>query len=396
MASPQDVVVVGSGLAGYGVLRELRKLAPDAKLTLVTLDDGHFYSKPGLSTAFAKGKIADTLVTTPAAKMAAQLRLDLRAGRAAEAIDRESKMVLTTGGAIRYDSLILALGADPVRPPLAGDAAHRALAVNNLDHYREFRENLPNGARVLIMGGGLVGTEFANDLVAAGYKPIVVDMLGHPLAQLVPAGVGEMVRAALETKGVAWHLGRKVVSIDKIDSILGREKGIRASLDDGTLIEADAVLSAVGLRPHTLIAEEAGLEVGRGIKVAQTGQTSDPDIYAIGDCAEYPQGLAAYVTPIMAAARAIAASVLGTPTDIRFPTLSVQVKTTAYPIVLLPAPIGVEGAWQKTADDERGLKYLFHDAEGLVRGYVLTRDWCQDRMDMDRFVTEQSSEAAAA
>src|SRR3546814_1983076 len=72
------IVVVGSGLAGYGVLRELRKLAPDARLTLVTLDDGHFYSKPALSTALAKGKVADTLVTTPAAKMVAQLRLDLR------------------------------------------------------------------------------------------------------------------------------------------------------------------------------------------------------------------------------------------------------------------------------------------------------------------------------
>lgn len=396
MASPLDVVVIGSGLAGYGVLRELRKLAPDARLTLVTLDDGHFYSKPALSTAFAKGKVADTLVTTPAAKMTAQLKIDLRAGREAEAIDREGRVVLTTGGPIPYDRLILALGADPVRPAISGDAAHRALAVNNLDHYREFRENLPDGARVLVMGGGLVGTEFANDLVAAGYKPVVVDMLGHPLAQLVPAGVGDMVRAALEAQGVEWRLGRKVVAIDKADSPRGRDKGFRVELDDRTVIEADAVLSAVGLRPHTRLAEEAGLEIGRGIKVDQTGQTSDPHIFAIGDCAEYPQGLAAYVTPIMAAARAIAASVLGTPTEIRFPPLSVQVKTTAYPIVLLPAPAGVEGVWKKAADDERGLKYLFHDSDGRVRGYVLTRDRCQERMEMDRSLIEQLNEAAAA
>jgi rubredoxin-NAD+ reductase len=386
LAHLPHIVVVGSGLAGYGVLRELRKLAPDARLTLVTFDDGHFYSKPALSTALAKGKIADTLVTTPAAKMAAQLRLDIRAGREAEAIDPAGKVLLTTGGPIAYDALILALGADPVRPPIDGDAAHRAFAVNNLDHYRTFRENLPDGARVLIMGGGLVGTEFANDLSATGYSPIVVDMLGHPLAQLVPAGVGDAIRDALTAQGVVWYLGRRVVAINKSG------KGVVANLDDGTVIAADAVLSAVGLRPHVRIAEEAGLVIGRGIKVDATGRTSNPHIFAIGDCAEYQRGLAAYVTPIMAAARAIAPSALGTPTEIRFPQLSVQVKTTAYPVVLLPAPFGVVGTWEKTEDDDTGLKYLFRDQAGHIAGYVLTRDKCQERSDMDRVVSEQTIE----
>ncbi|TVV77099.1 FAD-dependent oxidoreductase [Sphingomonas solaris] len=389
MAGSPHVVVVGSGLAGYGVLRELRKLSPDATLTLVTLDDGHFYSKPALSTAFAKGKIADTLVTTPAAKMVTQLRLDLRAGREAEAIDREGRLLLTTGGPIDYDTLVLALGADPVRPAVDGDGAHRALAVNNLDQYRTFREALPDAARVLIMGGGLVGTEFANDLVSAGYRPIVVDMLAHPLAQLVPAGVGDRVRDALAEQGVAWHLGRKVVAIDKVGA------GLRATLDDGRVIDAEAALSAVGLRPHTRLAAEAGLEISRGIKVDVTGRTSDPHIYAIGDCAEYVQGLAAYVTPIMAAARAIAPSALGTPTEIRFPTLSVQVKTTHHPVVLLPAPVGQAGAWACEIDDERGARWLFRDGDGTVLGYVLTRDRCQERMDMDKLVSGQMQQAAA-
>src|SRR3546814_10963537 len=90
------IVVVGSGLAGYGVLRELRKLAPDARLTLVPLDDGHFYSKPALSTALATGKVADTLVTTHAATMVAQLRLDRRAGREAERVASAGKATLDT------------------------------------------------------------------------------------------------------------------------------------------------------------------------------------------------------------------------------------------------------------------------------------------------------------
>ena len=387
---PLHVAVVGSGLAGYGVLRELRKQAPDAVLTLITLDDGHFYSKPALSTALAKGKTADTLVTTPGEKMAAQLKFDLRAGRVVEAIDAAGRVLLTTGGPVYYDKLVLALGADPIRPTIDGDAAHRALPVNNLDHYRAFREGLRDGARVLVIGAGLVGSEFANDLSASGYKPIVVDLLAYPLAQLVPQRVGELVRDAMQVAGVEWHFGRKVLALNKAGA------GLCATLDDGTRIESDAVLSAVGLRPHILIAEEAGLAVNRGINVDATGRTSDPHIYAIGDCAEYPRGLAAYVSPIMSAARAIAASVLGTPTDMRFPTLSVQVKTTACPVILLPAPIGADGQWITEKDDAEGLRTLFKDRNGTILGYVLTAARCAERIELDRMIGEMHHHKDAA
>jgi len=386
MASPipPSIVVVGSGMAGFGVLRELRRLSPEAKLTLVTLEDGHFYSKPALSTALAKGKIADTLITSNAEKMAAQLKLDARTGRKAEAIDCAGKALLTTGGPVPYDALVLATGALPVRPPLDGDAAHRAIPVNQLDHYARLRKELPEGARVLIMGSGLVGTEFANDLISTGYHPVVVDMLPLPLAQLVPPAVGEKVRDALAAEGVEWHLGRRITAINYRVGALGYV----ATLDDGTRIEADLVLSAVGLRPNIALAAEAGLEVGMGIKVNQYGQTSDPHIFAIGDCAEYQHGLSAYVTPIMAAARGIAPSALGTPTEIRFPPLSVQVKTTLLPINLLPPPRTAQGEWLCLEDGEQGSKHQFVDTDGIVRGYVLTRDKCEERMEMDAKVGE--------
>ncbi|MCW1402446.1 FAD-dependent oxidoreductase [Novosphingobium sp. MW5] len=381
---PPSIVVVGSGLAGFGVLRELRKLSPEAKLTLVTMEDGHFYSKPALSTALSKGKTADTLITSNAEKMAAQLKLDARTGRQAEAIDRAGKALLTTGGPVPYDALVLATGALPFRPPIEGEAAHRAIAVNQLDHYDRFRKELPDGARVLIMGSGLVGTEFANDLITTGYKPVVVDMLPLPLAQLVPAQVGEKVRDALTAEGVEWHLGRKITAI----GYKGDVPGYVATLDDGTYIEADLVLSAVGLRPNVALAAEAGLDIGVGIKVNEFGQTSDPHIFAIGDCAEYQHGLSAYVTPIMAAARGIAPSALGTPTEIRFPPLSVQVKTTLLPINLLPPPRSADGEWRCLEDDALGSKHLFVDTGGIVRGYVLTHDKCEERMEMDAKVGE--------
>lgn len=351
---------------------------------MVTLEDGHFYSKPALSTALAKGKTAETLVTSNAAKMAAQLKLNARAGREAEAIDRAGKALLTTGGPVHYDALILATGALPVRPAIDGEAAHRAISVNQLDHYDRFRKELPERARVLIMGSGLVGTEFANDLITSGYRPVVVDMLLLPLAQLVPPAVGEKVRDALAAEGTEWHLGRKITAIE----YKGDEPGYFATLDDGTRIEADLVLSAVGLRPNVKLAEEAGLEIGLGIKVDAFGRTSDPNIYAIGDCAEYQHGLSAYVTPIMAAARGIAPSALGNATEIRFPPLSVQVKTTLLPINLLPPPRSAEGEWQLLENDARGSKHVFLDTDGTVRGYVLTQDRCEDRMEMDAKVGE--------
>ena len=322
--------------------------------------------------------------------MAAQLKFDLRAGRAVEAIDPAGRVLLTTGGPVYYDKLVLALGADPIRPALDGDAAHRALPVNNLDHYRGFREGLRDGARVLVIGAGLVGSEFANDLSASGYKPIVVDLLAYPLAQIVPPRVGELVRDAMQAAGVEWHFGRKVMALNKAGAAL------RATLDDGSSIEADAVLSAVGLRPHTLVAEEAGIVVNRGIKVDATGRTSDANIYAIGDCAEYPRGLAAYVSPIMSAARAIAASVLGTPTEMRFPTLSVQVKTTACPVILLPAPIGAQGQWMIEKDDAEGLRTLFKDRNGTILGYVLTAARCAERIELDRTIGDMHQQRDAA
>ena len=273
--APQ-IVVVGSGLAGFGVLRELRRLSPEARLTMVTLEDGHFYSKPALSTALAKGKTAETLVTSPAEKMIAQLKLDARIGREAEAIDRAGKALCTTGGPIPYDALILATGAVPIRPPIAGDAAHRAICVNQLGHYERFRRELPEGGTVLIMGAGLVGTEFANDLATSGFTPVVVDMLAMPLGRLVPATVGQKVRDRLAMAGVTWHLGRKVVAIDYRQP----GPGYSATLDDGTQIAADLVLSAVGLAPDIALAREAGLDTGAGIKVDDCGRTSDPHIFA--------------------------------------------------------------------------------------------------------------------
>lgn len=378
-------VVIGSGLAGYGVVRELRRLAPDAAITVVTRDAGHFYSKPALSTALAKAKSPDGLVTMNAEKMVASQRIELVANSDVTAIDRESRSLSLGGRQLQYDALILATGAAPIRPLLAGDAADAAISVNSLDDYARLRTCLGPGGSVAIIGAGLVGSEFANDLSQAGHGVTVIDPLPTPLGQLVPAVVGEALRDALAAQGVKWRLGCSVSAIDRA----GADYSL--TLADGETLIASVVLSAVGLRPDTALAAAAGLATDHGVLVDAHGRTSDPHIFALGDCAQYPHGSSAFVTPIMTAARAIAATASGTPTPMTFPALSVQVKTSACPLVLLSPPKGAEGTWILAEGDSSGQKFLFLSSKGMVMGYAMTGDFCEQRMELDRLIASAST-----
>ena len=190
--------------------------------------------------------------------MAGNLKLDVRIGREAlrPSTARPRRCLPMAGRSItiRWSS-----PPEPRRCArrLAGEAAHRALSVNQLDHYDRFRRELPEGARVLIMGSGLVGTEFANDLVTSGYKAVVVDMLPLPLAQLVPPAVGEKVRDALAAQGVEWHLASQG-RCPRLQAYGAR--AIIATLDDGTN-GGRGRCRALGRRPAdpmSALAQQAG------------------------------------------------------------------------------------------------------------------------------------------
>lgn len=380
MSETNPVVVVGSGLAGWGVIRELRRLDPALGLVMICDDPGDFYSKPALSTALAKVKTPAELVTTSGEAMAANQKITLMNGTTVSHIDLANKTLRTSAGPVAYSKLVLALGAEPIRIKFAGDAADEAEPVNQLQEYADFRKKLERGGRVVIIGAGLVGCEFANDLTAIGAKATVVDPLSHALPTLTPPEVGTALRQALSEQGVEWRLGQSVTAIDHDGDAL------RVTLNDGETLPADVVLSAVGLRPRTGLAKDCGLEVRRGVIVDSTGRTSDPDVYALGDCAEYTIGLCQFVTPIMGAARAVAASIVKEPTEIKFAALSVQVKTTAYPIALLRPPEGAEGEWMELERDADGIKMGFMNHAGELEGYVLTAAKIGERVDMDRSI----------
>ena len=214
IAPAQSLVLVGSGLAAWTVVRELRKLDAHSPITLICRDSGDFYSKPLLSTALASGKTAAQLVGTTSAAMAQTLQVNLMANTEVTSIEPARAEVHTRAGVVAYSRLVLALGADPVRLSLQGDAAERVLSVNDLQDYARFREHLAAARRVAVMGAGLIGCEFANDLVLAGHEVDVIDPGTQPLGRLLPPDAGAAVQQALADAGVRFHFGTSVQAVD--------------------------------------------------------------------------------------------------------------------------------------------------------------------------------------
>ncbi|GAB6052345.1 FAD-dependent oxidoreductase [Magnetospira thiophila] len=360
------IVIVGSGLAGYGLAREIRALDPECALTLVTADDGAMYSKPMLSNAFAQSKDADALIQKAPEKVAEDLKINVRPHCRVSSLDAAAKQLkLEDGTVLAYDKLVLAIGADPIRLPIPGGEAVPVLTVNDLCDYRAWRNRLQKGKRVLLIGAGLIGSEFANDCALADYQVTLVDPAPWPVARLVPEVLGRLITDSLAEAGIRMCLGRTVARIDPADD------GFTATLDDGTEVPFDHALSAIGLVPRTQMAKAAGLDCGRGIKINSEMQTSDPHIFALGDCAESSAGPLPFVAPLLAQAKALAKGLTGTPTPLHLPALPVVVKTPALPLVVCPPKPGAEGTWRVTGEG-RDLIAEFIAPDGQKLGFALS------------------------
>ncbi|AZN36355.1 NAD(P)/FAD-dependent oxidoreductase [Iodobacter ciconiae] len=359
------IIIIGSGLAGYNLAREFRKLDQITPLTIIAEDSADFYSKPMLSNALAGKKTAASLMMKSARKMAEELNAAILPFAEVVGIDIANQQVLLIdGAALVYQDLILALGADQIYLPLGGNAGDDVISVNNLQEYAEFAAKLPELKTVGILGAGLIGCEFANDLLALGIKPIVLDLAGWPLSRLLPETAGHYLAAQLTAAGVEFHFG---VAAQNYDHMEGR---YLLGLNDGSIIEVGMLLSAIGLRPRIHLAESAGLKVNRGIVVDQTLQTSQPHIYALGDCAEVMGLNLPFVMPIMHCARALAATLAGTPTPVKYPAMPVQIKTPACPTVVAPPAPGAQGQWQ-VSPVEGGIDARFVGARGELLGFAL-------------------------
>ena len=389
--APQTLplLIVGAGLAAWTVVRELRKLDAQRRIVMLSSDSADFYAKPTLSNALAQKRSADQLVTTPAAKMAETLQVQLLPHTRVNSLDTGARALSyddATGQShsLHFGDLVLATGADPIRLPMAGSAAAKVQSINHLQDLARFHQVLGAAPKtVLVIGAGLIGCEFANDLLIGGYGVHVVDPSPRPLALLLPAAAGEQLQEALQGQGVAWHLGTTVQSLDA-DASSGR---LHATLADGSHLQVDAVLSAVGLRANIALAGAAGMVCERGIVVDAHLQTSAAHVYALGDCAQYASAGARvlpYVMPIMNAAKALSATLAGQPTELVFPLMPVAVKTPALPIVVAAPHPALSGQWTQDAGLEAGAGgvWRFVDAAGQQRGFVLTGKQSSRRMEL--------------
>ncbi|HUH37856.1 MAG TPA: FAD-dependent oxidoreductase, partial [Spongiibacteraceae bacterium] len=342
----------------------------DTPMILITSDDGRNYSKPMLSTGYTKNTEPDDLATQDAGTMGKQLKASVWTMTQVTEVDTENQ-VLKIGDAatsIHYGKLVLALGADVIRPPLEGDALEFVYSVNDLLDYTDFRKAVAknNVKKICIIGGGLIGCEFTNDLLNGGFEIETVDPLGYCLPTLLPEPAGKAVQRALEAKGARFHFGPLVTEVNKKPG-----GGLAVSLNNGSTIDCDLVVSAVGVRPRTALAKAIGLDTNRGIVTNRLLETSAKNVYALGDCVEVEGHVLVYVAPLMAAARALGRTLAGQPTEVDYPAMPVTIKTPACPVVVSPPPRGAEGSW-KIEENGNNVVAEFRAADGALLGFALT------------------------
>ena len=360
-----SLIIIGTGLAAYTLAREFRKIDPTSSLLLVTRDDGGFYAKPSLSNALANARTPAQLQTKTAEQMADELTAEIRVRSEVAGIDPGTRQItLADGAQLSYERLVIAGGADPIRLSFAGDGADAVQSVNDLDDYSRFYARLDDASSVAIIGGGLIGCEFANDLASRQIKAHLIDPSAWPLSRLLPEAAGQSFAAGLQKQGVDFHFSTSV------KGIWTNNNGFRLELTDGQQIEADQILSAIGLRPRTTLAKAAGITCQRGIVTDQFLQTNIADIYAMGDCAEISGLLLPFVLPIMHQAYALARTLTGTVTALHYPAMPVVVKTPACPTVVCPPAAGTIGDWEchNTSD---GLQANFRNISGELLGFAL-------------------------
>ncbi|MEQ3695447.1 MAG: FAD-dependent oxidoreductase [Pseudomonadales bacterium] len=356
------LVIIGTGLAAYNLAREWRKRDSSTPLLMLTQDSGRSYSKPMLSTAFSKDKTAESLTMADAGKMAEQLNATIHTFVTVDAIDTQRRELSFDGTQLNYRDLVIAAGSETINLPIENTAQSKTFAVNDLEQFAEFQQAAQSAKKILIIGGGLIGCEYANDLLSTGAKISLVELQSTLLSNLCHEAIGDALVSQLEKEGIDLHLSAAVTSIRD------HNDGVVATLNNGTELAADIVLSAVGVKARTQLARQAGLACERGIQVDRELRSSAEHVYALGDCAEVDGQLLYYVMPLMQCVRALAQTLSGTPTAVSYPAMPVTIKTTRFPIVTNPPNCSPSFPvhWQVEHVDGGVKAQAYDDADALI------------------------------
>lgn len=295
-----DIIIVGSGVAGVTFAEKYRTLDADSQITLITAEHDGYYSRPLLSRGFTKNDIEQTIILKTFDKLR-ENNIDVIAGSEVTGINRKDKAIAIEGPgqekSLDYDILILAQGSAAFVPPPFRPYVKLFFELNSLSDLkamRRFREpflNQDKHPHWAVIGGGLIGCEVASDLAASGDKVTIYHMMDRLMERQLAEEDSTSLLSVLQSDGVEILLNQNVTGFV--------QEGGKVCVKTSVNVEFDAVIVACGFKPRTELAQSAGLETGRGIKVDAFLRTNDPDIFVLGDAAELPDGkLYAYILPI--------------------------------------------------------------------------------------------------
>ncbi|MFX0541760.1 NAD(P)/FAD-dependent oxidoreductase [Roseovarius sp. S4756] len=278
-----DIVVVGAGQAGASLVARLRKDGFEGRIVLIGEETAPPYQRPPLSKAYLLGDMELERLYLRPRHFYEEAGIDLRLGAPVEAIDRTAQTVRVGGEDVHYDTLVLTTGSAPRRlPAVTGGDLEGVHVVRGLADVDAMAARFTQGARVLIVGGGYIGLEAAAVAAKKGLEVTLIEMSERILSRVAAPETSDFFRALHTGNGVDIREGVGLAALSGDGCVSS------ARLSDGTVLDVDFVIVGVGIAPGTALAEAAGLEIDNGIAVDAEGRTSDPAIWAAGDCASFP------------------------------------------------------------------------------------------------------------
>jgi rubredoxin-NAD+ reductase len=365
----ESIVIIGAGYAGWNVAEQIKHHLPDADVSIVTGCDGAVYPKPAISMAMSQGRDAQDLIEFAAEEKALELGIGIKTRAKVMSINTDRKRLMTTSGSINYSKLILATGASAIKPVLSGDAVSDVMTINDLAAYKRFRSAIKDKKHISLLGGGLIAVEMAEDLISQNYQVTLLVRGDTLMRNLLPSQLSHKLAAALENNQI------EILYEAQLEAIDHQGDSYRLSLDDGSQLTTDLLVAAIGLKPNVDLAKKAKLDVSRGILVNHQLQTSDEDIYAIGDCIEIDGELQAFLEPIRREAETIAKHIAGD-ASAEFKVIPPLVKTKTPSLSIITCPPlkkDAHGDWSIVSNDETSseVSYL---VEEQVKGFALSGD----------------------
>jgi NADPH-dependent 2,4-dienoyl-CoA reductase/sulfur reductase-like enzyme len=276
---PASVGIVGGGAAGLAAAEMLRREGYDGRVTLFSADDSAPYDRPNLSKDYLAGTAPAEWMPLRTPEFYAEHRIELVLGARVTSLDARRKRVeLEAGGSREFDALLLATGAEPVRLPVEGAADSQVLYLRSFADGRALAERAAAAKQVVVVGASFIALEVAASLRERRVAVHVVAPEQAPLERVLGREVGALVRSLHEARGVVFHLGETVAHVD----------GRKVTLSGGAALEADFLVLGVGVRPALALAQQAGLEIDRGVSVNEYLETSASGVFAAGDIARWP------------------------------------------------------------------------------------------------------------